>query len=186
MKKLVYAVSAIAVVAGGAAEWQRRECGGQFDCLARDLTAETPETYETVLLIEGLPAPLTAIQTLSAPLILEEPAPNPRAELLMPVPSVMREGILETMQGAWVSADDAKDQFTVSGTARHNVYSGADAGQERISVTSSCGSHAGGGSYLRALQDGGEEACYAIGSVTSEELVLTYMATGETVHFLRQ
>jgi hypothetical protein len=185
MKKLVYAVSALAVVVSGAVELERRECGWEFECLARDLAAETPETYETVLAIEGLPLPLTDIQTLSAPLIFEEPAPGPHAQLLLPVPAVMQEGILSSMQGAWYSARDARDQFMVSGTARSNTYSGADAGEERISVSGRCGSYSGGGSYLRTQPEGGAEACYSIDSVTKSELVLTYMPTGETMHFLR-
>lgn len=185
MKKLVYAVTALTIVVSGAVELERRDCSWEFECLARDLAADKPEEYQTVLAIEGLPAPLTDIQTLSAPLILEDPAPSPRAQLLLPVPAVMQEGILASMQGAWYSADDARDQFTVSGTARHNVYSGSDAGEERISVSGRCGSYSGGGSYLRAQPEGGAEACYSINSVTRDELVMTYMPTGETLHFLR-
>lgn len=185
MKKLVYAVSALTVVVSGAVELERRGCGWEFECLASDQAAETPEEYETVLTIEGLPAPLTDIQILSAPLILEEPAPNPRAQLLLPVPPVMQEGILKSLQGGWYSAADTRDRFLVDGTTRQSLYDGASAAQERIGVSWHCGSYSGGGSYLRAQSEGGEELCYSIDSLSSDELLLTYMPTGETLHFYR-
>ncbi len=186
MKKHVYAVTALAVVVSGAVEWERRSCGLGLECLAEAPAPENLEEFETVFTMQGLPEPLTDIQLLSAPLTMEAPTANPRAQLLLPVPSVMQEGILKGLQGDWYSAADAQDVFNVEGTTRQSAYAGAGAGEERIGVSWRCGSYSGGGSYLRTLSEAGEEMCYSIDSLSEGDLMLTYMPTGESLHYLRK
>lgn len=185
MKKLYVAAGVAMAVAAGVFMMQKPDCGGHLDCISQVEPLVVSSEFETAMMVDGLPIQLTDIQLLSAPMDMDVRMPAPRAQLLLPVPAVMQEGIMQGLQGGWYSASDVQDRFFIDGSTRTTAYSGSMRVAERISVSGRCGSFSGGGSYLRAQSDGGEELCYGIESITGGDLLLTYMPTGETLHFRR-
>lgn len=95
------------------------------------------------------------------------------------------DGILQKMQGQWLSERSPLDRFTISGAVRRVIYGGRLMTPEFVSVQDSC---EGGerGEFLLAWDSlRGSSLCYRIKSLTQDRMTLVYLPQGIRLDYLR-
>ena len=96
------------------------------------------------------------------------------------------DGMLDLLQGHWVSMSDPEEQFTVTGAEKTNLYGGQFFGVEYLAVQERCGDWSEDAPYLYAREEeSGEGQCFGLAHVSERDLTLIYLPRGTFQDFRR-
>lgn len=128
----------------------------------------------TPLYVEG---ELTGIYDTSAEVVLHKAEPQQWDAA---------DGVLDLLQGHWVSLSDPEDQFTVTGAEKTNLYGGQFFGVDYLSVQQQCGEWSGEPPYLYMREEeSGEGQCFGLAHVGERDLTLVFLPRGLFQDFRR-
>jgi uncharacterized membrane protein len=103
-----------------------------------------------------------------------------------PRPWTQTDRMLRVLYGNWYSVDDPASTFLVVGAERHQSYNDTFMHTEYIAIQEWCDDYADGGNYLYVLHEvSGEHSCYGINHLSDQDLELTYLPRGNTLHYRR-
>lgn len=95
------------------------------------------------------------------------------------------DGLLQKMQGVWLSERSPLDRFSISGAMRRVSYGGRRMTPEFLSVQDSCQGGKGADFLLAWDSLRGSSLCYRIDALTQDRMTLTYMPRGIRLDYRR-